>query len=97
MDDIRKSFKMKVLHTGQYRPYGDLHYVYEIETDATAEETLEFCKREILHSRDLPEEQDFFNANRNHEMEMSEYFKGYYKFKRGQGCYIFEKVMPYTG
>ena len=52
-------FKAKQVHSGQYKPYGDSYDVWEVKTDRSKEETLDWCFKN-LHKRRVPEKAEFF-------------------------------------
>ena len=86
--------KMRVIHTGQYVPYGDSYRVYEIETDMNYDDALEWCKREILSNRYLPSYEEFKQREKN--MDFADYLKGFWNFIEYGDKYRFTITTPYT-
>lgn len=86
--------KMRVIHSGQYVPYGDSYKVYELETDMSYDDALAWCKREILSNRYLPSYEEF--QKREDEMSPYEYFRGFWNFIEFEGKYRFTITKPYT-
>lgn len=94
MSDVR----MKVVHKGQYEPYGDHYNIWKLETDLPEEEVLKFCLREIMSNRYVPTKEQWEYANREGGFGLDYYFRGYYTLERySENTWMFSRIMPYTG
>ena len=92
-------FQAMQTHCGQYKRYGDLFRVWEIETKCQdKEKTLEYCFTE-LYKRRVPESGEY-HANIRIGGEKSGdanyYFAGYYTLKKTNTGYNFTVCEPYT-
>lgn len=78
------NIEVKQIHSGQYRPYGDSFYVWQVETDCKDKEEILKYLRENLKIGNLPEEKEFKDSikfgNENFG-NPSYYFRGYYKLE----------------
>lgn len=91
---------VKTIHKGQYKPYGDSYYVYEVTAVYTTEQVvLDYCKKE-LH----PCTEESYEWHKNIRWggaksgDASYYFNGYYVFKKiNENKYQYTVVKPYTG
>lgn len=91
--------KMRVIHKGQYEPYGDHYHVYELETDMNRDEVEKWCKREILSNRPVPCEADFkrIEASEEESMSYSEWLRGYWYLQQTDDhTWRFTRVTMYT-
>ena len=91
MSEIRMRF------IGRHQePYGDATTTWEIESELPKHKVMEFCQREILSNRPMPEHQEWVENVRG-DADISYYFKGYCKLvKVRDGVWWFTKVTPYT-
>lgn len=89
----------KLVHTGQYHPYGDAFTVWEVYTEepmAEFQEVLDWC-RENLVKDDLPLESDAMERWRAKTMSWSEYFSGWLRLERPEEKkWVFTHVRPYA-
>lgn len=87
--------KSTLVHSGQYRRYGDSYTVYEIETD----EDIEAVKEYIKTLTNTPEEEEFLRAYREggeHEGDYGYYFAGYHKLTKTADGYRLSICRPFT-
>jgi len=86
------------IHCGQYRPYGDSFYVWEVKTDETdREKILQECK-ENLAKRDLPIKADWKQSimyGHDKSGDLNYYFAGYCDLDGSNGRYNFTVCHPY--
>lgn len=92
--------KSKKIHSGQYKPYGDLYDVWEVETDTTKsrEEVMAWCRENLIDGKTIPEENEFLRRYRKDPTFTScDYFDGFVKLvKINDNSWEFTKVRPYT-
>lgn len=97
-------FKAEQTHSGQYRPYGDSFYEWDIQTDETKEEVLKKCF-DLLRSHgygmslSLPEKSEW-KKNVRHggplQYDYGYYFAGYYELKKIENGYHFTVCEPFA-
>ena len=89
----------KQTHRGQYHPYGDTFYEWDVQTAAGREEVAEWCFVN-LYTRRLPYYTEWLrNIGYSGEKygDMGYYFAGYYRLDPIDGGYKFVVCLPYTG
>ena len=92
-------FEAKQIHSGQYKRYGDSYDVWEIKTEQSKEETLDWCF-ENLHKKRVPEKAEFYQNTRcggAKSGDMDYYFAGYYTIEAIEGGFKFTYVYPWDG
>lgn len=92
-----KKFEATLVHSGQYRRYDDFYREWEIKTDASAEETLEWCF-ENLCKRRIPESAEWHKNVRyggEKSGDMGYYFAGYYTMHPIPEGFYFKVCEPY--
>lgn len=82
--------EIKWVHSGQYYPYGDTYRVAEI---TCVNELAEATILKLCHNNGKLRKDVFYNSNLN----MSEYFRGYYTIEKTRYGYTYIGVEPYTG
>ena len=91
-------FNTKQTQCGQYKRYGDFYRVWEIQTEASKEETFEYCFSE-LHKRRVPQRAEYMNNIKYGAKEWSNadyYFAGWYSLSEIDGGYKFTVCEPYA-
>lgn len=91
-------FKATQTHVGQYRRYGDFFREWNIETECTESETLEWCFNNLYTGR-VPSSEEWhkeIRINGGHHGDYSYYFAGYYSILPIKGGYKFIVCEPYT-
>lgn len=85
--------EVKCTHTGQYRPYGDSYYVYELylDGDYTKEDVLDYCFKEISR-RKMQSRNEWSEAHGDPD----KYFAGYYELIKTDYGYKYTVCFPYT-
>lgn len=87
--------EVKCIHVGQYRPYGDSFYVYEIiledNAEVSEEDILAYCFAEI--SKRKVQSKAEWSANYD---DANSYFSGYYELVQTPQGYRYTKCSPYT-
>lgn len=88
----------KLIHSGQYRRYGDFFRVWELKTDGESEgEVLRYI-RENVHKADLPPSGEW-SANVRYGGERANdpayYFRGCYSLEKIDGGYRYTVKEPY--
>lgn len=85
--------EVKCTHAGQYRPYGDSYYVYEVylEGDYTKEDVLDYCFKEISR-RKMQSRNEWSEAHGDPD----KYFAGYYELIKTDYGYKYTVCLPYT-
>ena len=91
-------FETKQVHSGQYKPYGDSFYVWEVKTNRSKEETVEWClqnlcKRRVPESAEWHKNIQYGGAKSG---DMGYYFGGYYSIKTIDGGFEFTVCTPYA-
>ena len=77
--------KIKCIHKGQYRPYGDSYYEYDLY--GTVEEVEEYVRK-----KGLPTKEGFKNIK-----TAGDYYRGYMELiKTGENKYHYTEVKPFT-
>ena len=92
-------FIAKQTHAGQYKPYGDTFYEWDIETDLPEKEATEKCFEELLNGKKVPHSLDWHANIRiggKKDGDYGYYFAGYYTMKKTSTGYHFTKVSPFT-
>lgn len=91
-------FEAKHIHSGQYKPYGDSFYVWDIMTDQSEEDTVEWCFRNFYTNRVPPYKEWKSNTScgGKYRNDLGYYFSGYYTIEKIDGGYRFTKCEPYT-
>ena len=85
--------KIKCLHKGQYRPYGDHYDIYEIYDDgASRDEVIAFIKNRF---GEYPTKSTYFNLLPIKDLRY--YYRGYGELTGSSPCYNYTIVYPYTG
>lgn len=88
----------KQIHCGQYKRYGDFFRVWEVKTDLSKEETVEWCF-ENLYKRRVPHTGEW-HANIRYGgpkwSDASYYFAGYYSIEPIDGGFKFTICEPYA-
>ena len=88
--------EIKVIHVGQYKPYGDSFYEYDIITsEKDVEKIRKYCIEKYNYNKELPTEEEFRN-NKHRFIDASYYFNGYYSLTPIEGGYKFIMCKPYT-
>lgn len=90
-------FEAKQTHCGQYKRYGDFFRVWEVKTDKSKEETVDWCF-ENLYKKRVPESAEWhkniqYGGAKSGDMEY--YFAGYYSVKAIDGGFEFTVCTPY--
>ena len=91
-------FKAKQIHCGQYRRYGDFYRVWEVKTDRSKKETVEWCFANI-YKRRVPEQAEWrrnISDGGAHRGDMGYYFAGYYSICEIEGGFKFTICEPYA-
>lgn len=93
-----KKFKATRTHAGQYKPYGDSFNEWDILTDATQEETVEWCFSNLYKRRVPPSAEWHANIRTGGKMsgDYGYYFAGYYDIKPIPGGFHFTICEPYA-
>lgn len=91
-----KIFKADKVHSGQYRRYSDSYYIWNVTTNASKEETLEWCFQN-LHKRVPDYEEWHKNTMYGGERwnDLGYYFAGYYKMHFIPEGFQFRVCEPY--
>lgn len=88
--------KINIIHVGQYKPYGDSFYEYDIITDETdIEKVKQYCIEKYNYNKELPTEEEFLKSPLK-SSSASYYFNGYYSLTPIEGGYKFIMCKPYT-
>lgn len=93
------NFTAEKVHSGQYKPYGDSFYVWDIKTDSNDRDAvLVYCMKELC-KRKVPEESEWLKNIRYGSGEKSDdagyYFAGYYSLHKTDGGYKFTVCEPF--
>lgn len=93
-------FKVKHIHDGQYKRYGDYFRVWEIETDCEdKEQVLDFCFTELYKKR-VPSKAEWSAEIRmgsgSHAHDPYYYFAGYYTLTKIENGYEFKICEPFA-
>ena len=85
--------EVKCTHAGQYRPYGDSYYVYELYLDGeyTKEDVLDYSFKEISR-RKMQSRSEWSEAHGDPD----KYFAGYYELIKTDYGYKYTVCFPYT-
>ncbi|MBR4874133.1 MAG: hypothetical protein IKV50_09160 [Clostridia bacterium] len=90
--------RAKLVHVGQYSSYGDAFDVYDVETDATKEETVEWFLTKV-YTKALPSKSEWSGNVRNEYNKDKDYwgffFSGYYEITPVEGGFRFTRCTPY--
>lgn len=91
-------FEAKMVHCGQYKRYGDFYREWEIRTDRSEEETVEWCF-ENLYKRRVPRYSEWrkniqYGGARWHDAGY--YFAGHYSIHPIDGGFKFTICEPYA-
>lgn len=96
---MEQEIKVKQTHCGQYRSYGDFFRVWEVETNLSKEEVLNYCFTE-LHNRRLPEKTEWLkeihHGTGRHSDDAGYYFAGWYELEKIEGGYKFTVCEPFA-
>lgn len=88
----------KLIHSGQYRRYGDTFSVWELKTDGESEEEVLRYIRENVHKADLPSSGEW-SANIRYGGERANdlvyYFRGCYSLEKIEGGYKYTVKEPF--
>lgn len=88
----------KVIHCGQYSPYGDYFIVWDIQTDGESRDEVLKWVRENFYCKDLPSEEEW-SANIRyggaHFYDPVYYFCGCYTLEEIKGGYRYTVREPY--
>lgn len=88
----------KLVHSGQYRSYGDFFRVWELKTDGESEEEVLRYIRENVHKADIPISGEW-SANvrygAEHWNDADYYFRGCYSLEKIDGGYRYTVKEPY--
>lgn len=88
----------KVVHCGQYRPYGDYFRVWDIQTDSESRDEVLKYVRENVYSKELPPAGEW-SANIRYGGPRSNdpayYFRGCYFMEEIDGGYRYTVREPY--
>lgn len=88
----------KLIHSGQYKRYGDTFRVWEIKTDGESEEEVLRYTRENVHKYDLPPAGEW-SANvrygAEHWNDAAYYFRGCYSLEKIDGGYRYTVREPF--
>lgn len=91
-----KVIETKIIHTGQYKPYGDSFYEFDIKTPETdIEKVKQYCVDTYNYGVNLPTEEEF-KANKNKSFDVFFYFNGYHTLTPITGGFKFIMCKPYT-
>ena len=85
-------------HCGQYKPYGDFFRVWEISTDRSKEETVEWCF-ENLSKRRVPTSAEWHKNIRidgEKSGDAGYYFAGYYAIEPIESGFKFTICEPFA-
>ena len=97
-EEAKAIFKAAQTHCGQYKPYGDSFYVWEIETICKdPDKVLEYCFTELHHPR-IPSSADWhahIRAGGPNAGDANYYFRGYYTLEKTDTGYKFTVCKPY--
>lgn len=86
-----KRFEAIQTHCGPYKKYGDFFYEWEVKTECTEEETLEYCFSN-LYKRRVPSSAEWHKNN--HSCTPIYYFHGYYDLHKINGGFKFTICEP---
>lgn len=91
-------FEAKQTHVGQYKRYGDFFREWEITTDRSMEETVEWCFNNLYQRRVPPKEE--WNrrivCGGDKWGDMEYYFGGYYSILQIEKGFKFVICEPYA-
>ena len=87
----------KQIHSGQYKKYGDYIQEWEVKTDQTEEEAVEWCLTNLVRRRVPPKAEWQANIVRGgaKDGDMGYYFAGYYTITPIEGGFKFTTAEPY--
>jgi hypothetical protein len=90
----------KKVHSGQYKPYQDSFYVWEITTGSEDKDAvLDYCFENLYKQR--VSESDEWHRRQGYGGDKSQdanyHFAGYYKLEKIDSGYKFTVCSPYTG
>lgn len=89
----------KVIHCGQYRPYGDYFRVWDIQTDGESRDEVLKWARENVYGKYLPPEKEWranIRYGGSHCNDPIYYFRGcYFLDKKDDGVYRYTVKEPY--
>lgn len=89
----------KLIHCGQYEPYGDYFRVWDIQTDGESRDEVLKWVRENVYGKDLPPDEEWsenlcYCGPRFDDLDY--YFRGRYFFsKNDDDCYRYTVIEPY--
>lgn len=88
----------KIVHSGQYRRYGDYFRVWELNTDGESEEEVLRYIRENVYKSDLPNSREWSANIRyggKHYYDPLYYFRGCYSLEKIDGGYRYTVKEPF--
>ncbi len=87
------TFITNIVHTGQYRPYGDTFRVYDISTNCPDKDiVVDFVKSFIApQDRNIPVKEEWSKLP-----GPDNYFRGYYTIEKTSTGYRYTKCEPFT-
>lgn len=88
----------KVIHCGQYTPYGDFFRVWDIQTDGESRDEVLKWVRENVCSKELPPDEEWLpnicpGGPRHNDPDY--YFRGRYSMEKIHGGYRYIVREPY--
>lgn len=96
--EAKAEFKATQIHCGQYKPYGDMFDVWDIETDCGDKaKVLEYCFSE-LYKRRVPESAEWYRNIQTGGAKSGDanyYFAGYCTLEKTDIGYKFTVCEPY--
>lgn len=96
---MEKTLQTKKTQCGQYRPYDDFFREWEIETELSKEEVLDYCFNELI-KRKIPEHAEWSKEIKygtgSHFSDASYYFHGWYELNKIEGGYKFIQCEPFA-
>lgn len=94
--------EVKMIHCGQYRPYGDFFRVWEVKTNGSMskEEVVDFMFENYYKRRVPPKGEWSFNIRygNEHFSDPDYYFRGWYTIEKNDGndgVYTFTVCEPF--
>lgn len=88
----------KLIHCGQYEPYGDYFRVWDIQTDGESRDEVLKWVRENVYGKDLPPSEGWranIRYGGSHAYTPAYCFRGYYTLEEIKGGYRYTVREPY--